>query len=625
MPDNWWEAAPVVKAAPAGQPAADSWWRDAPVVEPPKPEPEALDLSPEGLARLEFEASGQGGVGVAKGAGNTATGLGQAMNWLGSKLGINRYRPEAFEVAREAVAPTNPAQEMGFAVEQGAEFAALPGPGKVRAATKAASLGLRALEAAKAGAAAGTLARAQGASEGTAAVTGVLGGLPVGEAVGAAGEWVAGKAAPLVRAAIKPTVAAMRRIAGAGAEGIDAKASGLVRFIIENGVTTPEKAHAIVQEAERDLQRALAVKGAPTDAPQRAVRYLDALERSAAKQALPGQDVALIRRAAAEVLQSGLGEDIPGAAEAVAAARAAKTAPKAAPTAPVKDDVDIYLRGRVPMLRSSGTADPGRPIFDAAGRRVGTRGGVSWKEYAGVNLPELSDVTPKRMAAAIEKDGDNPLYVRIKEAVRREWDDIAERTGIVDETLGAGEASFDPAAIEAAAAPAVDPDGIPLRRLRTDVGAAEALERARANSRWSTRKSWGEQKGAEMEASKAVERAMRDSVKAAVPEAAPILRRQGQALEATKVLDRAQFRAANRDAVSLPAHVIAAGEIATGRFPVLAFAANWLRNNQLKAGIWADRLGRAVADGNAPQVAFILHRLGIGVSPQLMRPAPAAP
>ena len=52
---------------------------------------------------------------------------------------------------------------------------------------------------------------------------------------------------------------------------------------------------------------------------------------------------------------------------------------------------------------------------------------------------------------------------------------------------------------------------IALGALRTDVMADEALESARASSKWTTRKQWGEQKGTRIEAGKAVERAQRDA------------------------------------------------------------------------------------------------------------------
>jgi hypothetical protein len=84
------------------------------------------------------------------------------------------------------------------------------------------------------------------------------------------------------------------------------------------------------------------------------------------------------------------------------------------------------------------------------------------------------------------------------------------------------------------------------------------------------------------------------------------------AIKAKDLLDRMAFRQANRDAVSLPAHVIAAGELASGRLPLMAFAANWLRNNQMKAGIWADQLASAIRRGDAPSTMGIMTKLGLG-------------
>ena len=163
------------------------------------------------------------------------------------------------------------------------------------------------------------------------------------------------------------------------------------------------------------------------------------------------------------------------------------------------------------------------------------------------------------------------------------------------------------------------------RQLRAAVPADEALTSARSSSRWSTNKQWGEQKGTATEAQKAVERGQRDAVKQAVPEARDLLRTESLSLKSEEVLDRMAQRAGNRDAVSLPAHVIAAGEIATGRVPVVAFAANWLRNNQLKAGVWAQSLGDAIEKGNASKVAFILERLGVAGASQMMRQPATAP
>ena len=109
-------------------------------------------------------------------------------------------------------------------------------------------------------------------------------------------------------------------------------------------------------------------------------------------------------------------------------------------------DLDVALRSKLTVLKGNGRIDPGIPIYDDAGRRVATRGGVGRKEYAGINLPELEDIPAKRAAKAIQTDENNPTYVRIKEAVRNDWESRIER-----ESMGSGadaEVSFDPVALE---------------------------------------------------------------------------------------------------------------------------------------------------------------------------------
>ncbi len=157
--------------------------------------------------------------------------------------------------------------------------------------------------------------------------------------------------------------------------------------------------------------------------------------------------------------------------------------------------------------------------------------------------------------------------------------------------------------------PVVTPQS--TRALRSTVPADEALASARASSQWGTRRSWGEQKGAAMEASKAVERAQRDAVKAAVPAARPVFGDYANALKAREVLQRMALRQGNRDVVGLPAHAVAAGEIARGRVPVLSAIVNWIRDNQLPAGIAAHRVGSLLQDPNLQSAAAALSRLGI--------------
>ena len=337
------------------------------------------------------------------------------------------------------------------------------------------------------------LTKTQGGSLGQAGVAaGLSAVVPGAGAVRRTGAAISAKAEPLVRAAVKPTVASLRRITGQG--GMDAKANALVRFIIDNRLTSADKARSLFQRTEHELQRVLNVKNAPTDEPTRVLRYLDALERSAAQQRLPAQDVAAIRNAAAELVEGSLGKDV------------------------------------IQMV-----AKPHQTLVDQFGK---------------------------------------PIMVLVPETTR-----VMRATTQADEAMGA----------------------------------------ARASGRWSTRKSWGELKGTDKEIKKTVERAGRDAVKTALPETRQLLRTEGQSLQSAEVLERMAARTGNRDAASLPAHVIAAGEIASGRVPVLAFAANWLRNNQMKAGIWAEVLGKAIEKGNAPLVADILKKIGVGSASQMMR------
>jgi hypothetical protein len=132
----------------------------------------------------------------------------------------------------------------------------------------------------------------------------------------------------------------------------------------------------------------------------------------------------------------------------------------------------------------------------------------------------------------------------------------------------------------------------PQRAMRANVTPQEGLEIARATGRWNNRKAWGELKGAEQESSKTVERAIRDSVKEAVPAAKPLLQKQGEALMLRPILDRMKLRQSNRDVVGLPAWVTAGPEIAAGKPPILSMLAQGLRNSQLPLGYALQDIGQ---------------------------------
>lgn len=152
------------------------------------------------------------------------------------------------------------------------------------------------------------------------------------------------------------------------------------------------------------------------------------------------------------------------------------------------------------------------------------------------------------------------------------------------------------------------------RGLRPTVPADEALTSARSSSRWATNKQWGEQKGTVTEASKAVERAQRDAVKAAVPESKPVFNVYSQAIKARDVLARKAFREGNRDMLGLATQGIAAGEMMKGRTPIIAAAANYLRGNQLKLGIWADKLANAIKSNDVQAITEIMARQGVSLA-----------
>jgi hypothetical protein len=428
--------------------------------------------------------------GLAKGAANTVAGVGDAANWLGSQAGIVDRDEAAFDAARAMTAPANAGEALGRGAEQVAEFVALPSPAKVKGAARALELG-------KAGVEAAALSKAQGASTGEAVTAGVLSGVPVVEGVAKGGKYLGDR---MVRSVLKPTVAAMRRISGGSTKLLEARASELVDFIVRNNLTTPEKAGELLTRTEQELQRILAVKNAPTDAPTRAVRYLEALERRAAKQGMPAHDVAVLRAKAEEVVAGPMGQDV------------------------------VTM---VPTTVATGLVDSsGAPIT---------------------------------------------------------------RTVMKPETT---------------------------RALRPDMPAAEALESARASSKFNTRGKWGIKDQAEAvsgAAVKAVEKAQRDAVKAAVPEAKPLLRREGQAIQAREALDRAAFREGNQNLTGI-AGAVGAGT-ASGAGVVLGFAARLLREKTLGSGVKVGQLARALEEGNASKVAFFLKQLGVA----LPSAVPAAP
>lgn len=381
-------------------------------------------------------------------------------------------------------------EKIGGAIEQGLEYMAPTGGMRTAVTAIAPRMAGRLVPAMAAEAASGAaVATANGGDPTTAAAMSAA--FPVVGAVVGRGARALKEAAPRwALAGMKPTITAMKQTAGASRVGVGKTADDFAQFVIDNRITSPEKARAIIDAAETEIQSM--VGGQATDEPARAVRYLAALRRSAEKQRLASGDVDAIERAAQDLLEGSLGRDV---------------------------------------VTSATTMQSGR-ILNAQGQ------------------PTMVPVTTHTTS----------------------------------------------------------------RALRTSTPADEALGAARSSSRWSTNKTWGELKGSEVEAKKAVERAGRDAVKAAVPATKPTFARYSKAIKARDVLERMNFRQGNRDVVGLPSHVIAGAELASGKPPVIATAANYLRNNQLKVGIWADKLANAIKNNDVQTVTEIMGRIGVGVA-----------
>jgi hypothetical protein len=158
------------------------------------------------------------------------------------------------------------------------------------------------------------------------------------------------------------------------------------------------------------------------------------------------------------------------------------------------------------------------------------------------------------------------------------------------------------------------PTHVTTRTLRPTVPANEALSTARGTGRWTTKKSWGDMKGAEMESEKVAERGVRASVRAGVPEARPVLKAQGDALKSKAVLDRMAFREANRDPIGLPGWMTMAAEVSAGKVPWRGLAANAWQRNLLKSGFAADTVGKSLGKVSLDDAirAALIAKLGAG-------------
>lgn len=160
------------------------------------------------------------------------------------------------------------------------------------------------------------------------------------------------------------------------------------------------------------------------------------------------------------------------------------------------------------------------------------------------------------------------------------------------------------------------------RVMRAGVTPEQGLEAARKSSKWANSKAYGELKGAETEASKTVERAIRHSLKdaAAHPQAPARLKavpaamsEQSDALTVLPLLDRMTWRQGNRDLLGFPAIAATGAEVAAGKVPIVGILAQLARSGQLRAGYGAHSLGNVLKAAASHQAT--VPALGGALSP----------
>lgn len=116
----------------------------------------------------------------------------------------------------------------------------------------------------------------------------------IAPAVSYVGGKIAGMADPLIQRAIKPALSDLRAAAGSAGTTVAQQAQRMANFVKRSGVRTAEQAEQGIQGLERRIDSMLRDQNVSTDAPTRAVRYLNATERGASRQMNPHPDTAQV-------------------------------------------------------------------------------------------------------------------------------------------------------------------------------------------------------------------------------------------------------------------------------------------------------------------------------------------
>jgi hypothetical protein len=242
-------------------------------------------------SRIPDQVSDDVGAGIWHGAAKSALGLaelgytlslGDVATYLANlATGANINPRQALRdlAAHPALQSKNEDQRAGETAERLAEFAAIPatkGPFLVRSVAQ--------------GAMAAGVAALQGGDARTVGMAALLGAaIPGGSAVvPTTGKVIESTAVPIVRSALKPTVAATKKEVGVGMAGLNATADRLAKFIVDRRLMSFGDAQRAVRSAEFEVRKAVRAAGNPiTDAAQQAEAFLIALRDKVAKADKP--------------------------------------------------------------------------------------------------------------------------------------------------------------------------------------------------------------------------------------------------------------------------------------------------------------------------------------------------
>jgi hypothetical protein len=420
----------------------------------------------------------------------------------------------------------------------------------------------------------------------------------LGTGVSAAATSIGSRAIPYIRSGLKLTNTSLKQAAGASRRGLNAGADDVAQFVLDNRLLTRDSGEALVKNIEARIQAKIAGGTKPVDAAQQMLSNLDELIAQARGQADGGgADIKVFERLKEGLKNGPLFKDAPALGNAPKGFAGDTTQ-----TGWTANTAAAEAQPKVTMRTADGKPMSTGPITGTGATPQGQRSNTF-----SMTVPSKPSTVPGASSAATPAS-----------------------TGAAEVAAGARPVP-PPMRVVAPGKPAK-----PVRVMRTDVGPEEALDMARTEG-VKNRGAWGQRGSASREAGKAKERGIRDATKDAYPETKPDFAEQSMGLKATRALDEMEKRQANREGMSLgqemayAAAAAAGGGVAVsgGSFKGLAAAApaalfagvrGWIRNNPVKAGIYAKDIEKAIMNNNTQEVASLLSKAGVRSLSELTGP-----